>query len=56
MNFGNTKESIINYYHAQYPWEYYKKYPEFCMNKLIISDESIDRVLSGIDVNLRRSF
>ena len=56
MNFGNTKESIIDYYHEQYPWEYYKKYPEFCLNKLIISDESIGSVLSSIDVNIRRSF
>lgn len=56
MNFGNTKQSIINYYHEQYPWEYYKNYPETCMNKLIVSDKTIDRVLSGIDVNLRRGF
>jgi hypothetical protein len=56
MNFGNTKESIINYYHEHYPWEYYINYPETCVNKLIVSDKTIDRVLSGIDVNLRRGF
>nr|QDY51874.1 hypothetical protein 1_259 [Mimiviridae sp. ChoanoV1] len=56
MNFGNTKQSIINYYHEHYPWEYYINYPETCVNKLIVSDKTIDRVLSGIDVNLRRGF
>jgi|TARA_B110000261_G_scaffold146585_1_gene170884 hypothetical protein len=52
-NIGNTKESAINYYHTNYPWEYYKNYPELCIKKMCMSEKEFNRVLDSIHMEQR---
>ena len=49
MDFGTTKTSIIQYYHDNYPWEYYQRYPEFCVNKLSLGDSALNNALQIAD-------
>ena len=55
-SFGTTKELLIEYYHHNYPWEYYKSYPEFAMNKLCIKSTSIDNILKMLPENKIKKF
>ena len=55
MDFGTTKTSIIQYYHDNYPWEYYKRYPEFCVKKLKLGDNALNRVLQDSDFDKKMS-
>ena len=53
-NIGNTKESVIDYYNVNYPWEYYKKYPEFCIKKLCMTEKEFDKVLNSLPEENRK--
>ena len=55
-SFGTTKESIIDYYHHNYPLEYYKNYPEFAINKLCIKSTSTDNILKMLPKNDIKKF
>lgn len=53
---ATTKESLIDYYHSNYPWEYYQKYPEFAMNKICMTPESFESNLSQVPESQRKSY
>ena len=46
MDFGTTKTSIIQYYHDNYPFEYYRNYPETCVKKMFIEKSQMDKILT----------
>ena len=52
---GKTKESIIEYYHTNYPWEYYKEYPEFCIKKLCMNEKEFNNILDSIPMKDRET-
>jgi hypothetical protein len=55
-SFGTTKETIIDDYHHNYPWKYYKNYPEFAINKLCIKSTSVDNILKMLPENKIKKF
>tara|TARA_B100001057_G_scaffold468817_1_gene528426 strand:+ start:1478 stop:1810 length:333 start_codon:yes stop_codon:yes gene_type:complete len=38
----NTLDKLINTYYTKYPWNYYVKYPEFCVKKLKLSQNLLN--------------
>mgnify|MGYP000994529537 CR=1 FL=1 len=45
INFGTTKDSIVKCYHKHYPMEYYKSYPETCVGKTTLSEDTLMKSL-----------
>lgn len=55
MSFPATREKLIEHYNINYPWEYYKNYPEFCMKKLCYTHTELSNVLTNINQNKYRT-
>jgi len=55
MSFPQTREKLIEHYDTKYPWEYYKYYPEFCINKLTCNQNQMSYVLENISEDKYRS-
>ena len=45
INYGTTKDSIVKCYHKHYPMEHYKSYPETCVGKTTLSDDTFKEYL-----------
>ena len=48
INYGTTKDSIVKCYHDHYPMEYYKSYPETCVGKTTLSEDTLMKCLSTL--------